>query len=103
MDALRIVLNEKTNHKITSLINKNTKLKQELETTKKELLYVLNEFNIIPCECTNCKDKIYISGENQSIPGLIEIIEMFHWKDICLITDKDSLSFYGVCVTCSRQ
>ena len=103
MDALRIVLNEKTNHKITNLINKNTKLKQELETTKKELLYVLNEFNIIPCECTNCKDKIYISGENQSIPSLIEIIEMFHWKDICLITDKDLLSFYGVCVTCSRQ
>ena len=103
MDALRIVLNEKTNHKITSLINKNTKLKQELETTKKDLLSVLNQFNIIPCECTNCKDKIYISGENQSIPGLIEIIEMFHWKDICFITDKDLFSFYGVCVTCSRQ
>lgn len=103
MDALRIVLNEKTNDKITSLINKNTKLKQELETTKKDLLSVLNQFNIIPCECTNCKDKIYISGENQSIPSLIEVIEMFHWKDICLITDKDLLSFYGVCVTCSRQ
>ena len=103
MDALRIVLNEKTNDKIISLINKNTKLKHELETTKKDLLSVLNQFNIIPCECTNCKDKIYISGENQSIPSLIEVIEMFHWKDICLITDKDLLSFYGVCVTCSRQ
>ena len=103
MDALRIVLNEKTNHKITSLIDKNTKLKQELETTKKELLYVLNQFNIIPCECTNCKEKIYVSGENQSVPGLIEVIEMFHWKNIYLLTDKDLFSFYGTCIKCSRQ
>jgi hypothetical protein len=103
MDALRIVLNEKTNDKIISLTNKNTELKQELENTKNDLLYVLNQFNIIPCECTNCKEKIYVSGENQSISGLIEVIHKFHWKDICLISNKDLLSFYGVCVTCSRQ
>lgn len=62
MDALRIVLNEKTNHKILNLTNQNKKLKKELDATKKELLYVLNQFNIIPCECTNCKEKIYVSG-----------------------------------------
>lgn len=103
MDALRIVLNEKTNDKIISLTNKNTELKQELENTKNDLLYILNQFNIIPCECTNCKEKIYVSGENQSIPGLIEVIHKFHWKDIYLISNKDLLSFYGVCLTCSRQ
>jgi len=102
MDALRIVLNEKTNHKIVDLTNKNKKLKKELDTTKKELLYVLNQFNIIPCECTNCKEKIYVSGENQSVSSLLQVIEMFRWKDIFLLTENDSLSFYGVCFECSR-
>ena len=102
MDALRIVLNEKTNHKILNLTNQNKKLKKELDTTKKELLYILNQFNIIPCECTNCKEKIYVSGENQSVSSLLQVIEMFHWKDICLITEKELLSFYGVCFECSR-
>jgi hypothetical protein len=102
MDALRIVLNEKTNHKISTLTNKNRKLKSELDSTKKELLYVLNQFNIIPCECTNCKEKIYVSGENQNIPSLLQIIEKFHWKEIYLLTDNELLSFYGVCFECSR-
>ena len=39
MDALRIVLNEKTNDKIISLTNKNTELKQELENTKNDLCF----------------------------------------------------------------
>ena len=102
MDALRIVLNEKTNHKISMLTNQNKKLKSELYSTKKELLSVLNQFNIIPCECTNCKEKIYVSGENQSVSSLLQVIEMFRWKDIYLLTDNDLLSFYGVCFECSR-
>ena len=95
MESLRIVLNEQINDKIKNLTDENIQL-------KRDLLSVLNQFNIIPCECTVCKEKIYVSGENQSISGLIEIIEMFHWKDIYLFTDKDLLSFYGVCSECSR-
>ena len=102
MDALRIVLNEKTNQKIIQLTNENKNLKQQYNKTKNELLYVLNQFNIIPCECTNCKEKIYVSGENQSVSSLLKVIEMFRWKDIYLLTDNDLLSFYGVCFECSR-
>ena len=102
MDALRIVLNEKTNQKIIQLTNENKNLKQQYNKTKNELLYVLNQFNIIPCECTNCKEKIYVSGENQSVSSLLKVIEMFRWKDIYLLTDNDLLSFYGVCFECSK-
>ena len=102
MDALRIVLNEKTNQKIIQLTNENKNLKQQYNKTKNELLYVLNQFNIIPCECTNCKEKIYVSGENQSVSSLLKVIEMFSWKDIYLLTDNDLLSFYGVCFECSK-
>ena len=102
MDALRIVLNEKTNQKIIQLTNENKNLKQQYNKTKIELVYVLNQFNIIPCECTNCKEKIYVSGENQSVSSLLKVIEMFRWKDIYLLTDNDLLSFYGVCFECSK-
>ena len=94
MDSLRIVLNEQTNDIIKNLNIENKQL-------KKELLEILNQFNIIPCECTNCKKKIYVSGENQSISGLLEIINMFHWKDVYLFSDKDLFSFYGLCSKCS--
>jgi len=99
--ALNVVLNEKLNKHLVFLTKRNQILQKKLNETLAELDYITTNFNIFACECDNCKEKIYINGDDHNIDELFNILRTLRWEDLYLITDKELQSFFGKCPNCS--